>query len=286
MEAGLIKILRQCDESGHYHPPDDRSRALCQHLAQNYGLLSATPRGWRRLHPPDWLSAKTLSAALDAQVIDESPATNQQAKAHPPPYLLFAEHQHHGTGQRGRRWLSLPADALLFSACLPRPPTLDGLTVAIGAMLCSRLGNENPALRLKWPNDLIDASGRKIAGILVEASGNRIIIGVGINHSMTAPLRQRIAALGGRPAGALRETLPAVPTRTECALLAARAVIDTVMNYRTGFPAYRDLANRSHHLPVGETTHRQGKPTERFLGFDNLGAPRIEKDLPSHVAGG
>jgi BirA family biotin operon repressor/biotin-[acetyl-CoA-carboxylase] ligase len=39
---------------------------------------------------------------------------------------------------------------------------------------------------LKWPNDLLAADGRKLAGILAEASGTAVVVGVGLNVSTTA----------------------------------------------------------------------------------------------------
>jgi BirA family biotin operon repressor/biotin-[acetyl-CoA-carboxylase] ligase len=39
---------------------------------------------------------------------------------------------------------------------------------------------------LKWPNDLLAIDGRKLAGILAEASGTAVVIGVGLNVSTSA----------------------------------------------------------------------------------------------------
>ena len=39
---------------------------------------------------------------------------------------------------------------------------------------------------LKWPNDLLAADGRKLAGILAESSGTAVVVGVGLNVSTTA----------------------------------------------------------------------------------------------------
>jgi BirA family biotin operon repressor/biotin-[acetyl-CoA-carboxylase] ligase len=39
---------------------------------------------------------------------------------------------------------------------------------------------------LKWPNDLLAADGRKLAGILAESSGPAVVVGVGLNVSTTA----------------------------------------------------------------------------------------------------
>jgi BirA family biotin operon repressor/biotin-[acetyl-CoA-carboxylase] ligase len=34
---------------------------------------------------------------------------------------------------------------------------------------------------IKWPNDVLDDRGRKVAGILVEAVGRAAVVGIGIN---------------------------------------------------------------------------------------------------------
>jgi BirA family biotin operon repressor/biotin-[acetyl-CoA-carboxylase] ligase len=36
---------------------------------------------------------------------------------------------------------------------------------------------------LKWPNDLLAADGRKLAGILAEGRGTAVVVGVGLNVS-------------------------------------------------------------------------------------------------------
>ncbi len=51
---------------------------------------------------------------------------------------------------------------------------------------------------LKWPNDLM-LLGKKLAGILLERSGERVIIGFGVNLAVAPKLEDReCAALGGR----------------------------------------------------------------------------------------
>lgn len=51
---------------------------------------------------------------------------------------------------------------------------------------------------LKWPNDLMFA-GRKLAGILLERSGDRIVAGFGVNLASAPDLPDRpTASLGGK----------------------------------------------------------------------------------------
>lgn len=98
----------------------------------------------------------------------------------------MAETQTRGRGRRGRIWHDAPGASLLASVILrsslptARIPTLSlaaGVAVAEAIIASSGV----PA-RLKWPNDVLVA-GRKIAGILLERTGDVVIIGVGVNVS-------------------------------------------------------------------------------------------------------
>jgi len=101
--------------------------------------------------------------------------------------LVFAARQSQGRGRLGRVWES-PEGGAYFSILLrPRRPTTEipqlslvaGLSLAEGIRQLARL---YPSIR--WPNDLL-LDGKKVAGILVEASAY-VIIGVGVNVT-TAP---------------------------------------------------------------------------------------------------
>jgi BirA family transcriptional regulator, biotin operon repressor / biotin---[acetyl-CoA-carboxylase] ligase len=50
---------------------------------------------------------------------------------------------------------------------------------------------------LKWPNDVL-LGGSKLAGILLERSGNRVVVGIGVNLASAPDLPDRqSASLGG-----------------------------------------------------------------------------------------
>ncbi len=104
--------------------------------------------------------------------------------------VLVAETQTAGRGRLGRSWSSPPGAALACSVLL-RPvavppaarawlPLLTGIAVA--AALRAGAG---VAAGLKWPNDVL-VGDRKIAGILAEAHGDAIVVGVGLNVTLTA----------------------------------------------------------------------------------------------------
>ena len=109
--------------------------------------------------------------------------------------VCVAEHQTAGRGRAGRRWDDEPGAALLCSVLL-RPPAaergnrlqpvvraapLPQISLVAGLAVAAAIEHEAgaPAL-LKWPNDVL-VDERKVAGILLEASGGIVICGIGIN---------------------------------------------------------------------------------------------------------
>jgi BirA family biotin operon repressor/biotin-[acetyl-CoA-carboxylase] ligase len=97
--------------------------------------------------------------------------------------------QTHGRGRLGRTWETPARRALLFSVLLrPTPPMAlwPELSLvagdAVAAALCEETG---VAAELSHPNDVLVA-GRKVAGILPEASAGRVVLGIGVNVNQTA----------------------------------------------------------------------------------------------------
>jgi BirA family biotin operon repressor/biotin-[acetyl-CoA-carboxylase] ligase len=79
----------------------------------------------------------------------------------------------------------------------PQPQTL---SLVAGLALVEALDAAVPgqALMLKWPNDVL-LCGRKLAGILLERSAQRVVIGFGVNLSSAPDLPDRqCASLAGR----------------------------------------------------------------------------------------
>ena len=136
---------------------------------------------------------------VEVRVIERCASTNSLLASHPAssPVLLAAEEQTAGRGQRGRRWLSVPAGDVLFSLARPvrRParelPALALVAGVAAARALRELGVD--AASLKWPNDLMVGEA-KLGGILVETrAGGRsthAVIGVGIN-AVRDPARAR-----------------------------------------------------------------------------------------------
>jgi BirA family biotin operon repressor/biotin-[acetyl-CoA-carboxylase] ligase len=101
--------------------------------------------------------------------------------------VRVAEEQTAGRGRMDRRWVAPPRAALTFSF-LVRPatvpaarrgwlPLLAGVAVVAGVR-----GVTGVSATLKWPNDIM-VGDRKLGGILAEAIGDAVVVGIGLNVS-------------------------------------------------------------------------------------------------------
>lgn len=152
-----------------------------------------TPRPPR---PP--LDVERLRARLGGRfaridVVDETASTNADLlsdRSAPDRSVLVAEYQNAGRGRFDRTWVSPPRAGLTFSVlvrpALPRArwgwlPLLAGVAVAEAV-------HESTGVRvaLKWPNDLLAADGRKLAGVLVQTVEDAAVVGIGMNVSTDA----------------------------------------------------------------------------------------------------
>lgn len=106
--------------------------------------------------------------------------------------VVLAEMQNRGRGRRGRSWVSPYAASInmsLYWRFEQGLSAVDGLSLVVGLavveVLNEVLNDVQPGFQLKWPNDIV-FNGRKVAGILIELSGDpngiyHIVIGIGIN---------------------------------------------------------------------------------------------------------
>ena len=88
--------------------------------------------------------------------------------------VVVADQQTEGRGRLSHRWEAPAGAALLVSFVLEPNPLL---SLAAGVAAAEACGQ---GVRLKWPNDLL-LGGRKVGGILVEASPSKAVCGIGIN---------------------------------------------------------------------------------------------------------
>jgi len=104
---------------------------------------------------------------------------------------VVADLQTAGRGRRGRTWSSPPGVNLMVSVGIrPRIEGSDAGLLGIASAMAVRdaCATQVPAagLRVRWPNDVVDAGGRKLAGLLVETAMEdgrlaEAVIGIGIN---------------------------------------------------------------------------------------------------------
>ncbi|HXJ27267.1 MAG TPA: biotin--[acetyl-CoA-carboxylase] ligase [Streptosporangiaceae bacterium] len=151
----------------------------------------------------------------DIQVVESTGSTNADLLARaqagePEGAVLAAEEQRAGRGRMGRTWTSPPRAALTFSVLLKPAvplarrgwlPLLAGVAVATAVTQVTGVRTG-----LKWPNDLLTADA-KLAGILAEAAGDAVVVGIGLNVSTEpAELSHLLAPTrpGALPATSLR----------------------------------------------------------------------------------
>ncbi|EAQ98563.1 bifunctional biotin--[acetyl-CoA-carboxylase] ligase/biotin operon repressor BirA [Congregibacter litoralis] len=129
----------------------------------------------------------------DLQIHQSIDSTNAELRRQTPfgrrASVCLAESQSAGRGRRGRSWVSPFASSIYLSVGWQfrgGAEVLEGLSLAIGVAVGEALGELGvDSIALKWPNDIY-LDGKKLAGILVEMSGDfsgpcDVVVGIGIN---------------------------------------------------------------------------------------------------------
>ncbi len=106
--------------------------------------------------------------------VASTPSTQDLARKLPVGSAIVADHQTAGRGRLGRAWEAPPGTALLASFVLASHPLA---SLAAGVAAAEACGD---GVRLKWPNDLL-LEGAKLGGVLVELTGGRCVVGIGVN---------------------------------------------------------------------------------------------------------
>jgi BirA family transcriptional regulator, biotin operon repressor / biotin---[acetyl-CoA-carboxylase] ligase len=154
------------------------------------------------------MKASALRHVHFSSVVSTMDTAREHAAQNPDLWqLITAESQTSGRGTRGRPWISAMGN-LYLTVVIPRAalaparlglfPLETGLAVhdAAAPLLPP---SSRAALRLKWPNDLL-WEGRKVAGMLLEATADHVFVGVGINLAYAPEI-----ADGGTPSGRLAD---------------------------------------------------------------------------------
>lgn len=120
---------------------------------------------------------------------------------------LRAERQTAGRGRLGRDWASREGNLYTSTLVRLRPGDPPAATIAlVAAVALDEVVGAYAApdrLQLKWPNDLL-LDGAKLSGILLERSGEAVIVGIGVNlahhpEGLGRPVTSLAAAGFGAP---------------------------------------------------------------------------------------
>jgi len=192
-----------------------------------------------------------VSAAAEAgvdvafEVLAEVDSTQTRLLSVPPaangPWqVCVAHHQSKGRGRLDRSWESQPGDGLMFSVAL-RPQTIALSPIAAGVAVARAAARYLPAVRLKWPNDLVMVGREgleKLGGIVAMVHPDDqtlVVVGIGINFGFS----------GERPtaqAAALSDYLDELPSREELLIaILSELAIATAMDEESLLAAYRPL---------------------------------------------
>lgn len=119
--------------------------------------------------------------------------------------VAVADHQTGGRGRLGRSWLAPPGTAVLVSVLLRPPPDRKIAQLSLlGGLAAAEAVEEALGLwrsaQIKWPNDVM-MNRRKVAGVLAEARGGAVVVGIGVNVNQTP---EQLPANARVPAASLR----------------------------------------------------------------------------------
>lgn len=102
---------------------------------------------------------------------------------------VAADQQTAGRGRLGRSWVAPAGKAILCSVLLrPAPPTAiwPELSIVAGKAVAAALRAETGLdATVSFPNDVL-IGGRKLVGVLPEATSGRVVLGIGVNVNQTA----------------------------------------------------------------------------------------------------
>ena len=157
---------------------------------------------------------------------------------------------------------------------MPDDPPAPALALVAGLALIEAVEDTAPnaPLSLKWPNDLM-LGDAKLAGILLERSGERIVVGFGVNLAGAPEIE-------GRTTAALKPLAEIAPEAF--APLLAGKFAQILAMWRAAEPAQFAEAWMAKAHPIGTPLKVHNAPGELVSGtFDGIepdGAMRLRRD--------
>ncbi|WP_293763437.1 biotin--[acetyl-CoA-carboxylase] ligase [uncultured Aquitalea sp.] len=302
MSEHAFAVLRLLTD-GRFHSGEDMARELgCSRtlvwqavhaITEELGLtvFSVRGQGYKLAEAFEWLDVARVREALSPDAADvftlavaeRTDSTNTQLTARAANgglhgLVLAAEMQTAGRGRLGRRWQMKLGAGLTFSLLWRFDrglAQLAGLSLVVGIALARAMLRLGAPVQLKWPNDVL-LSGRKLAGILIELSGDAlgpaaVVIGIGLNVSAPGEVDQPVAALSDVGIHVGRNTLLAE-------VLNELAAVLEQFN-REGFAPFQEEWMRwsSHHNAPVRLSFSHGEPVDGVArGVAENGALLVE----------
>ncbi len=216
------------------------------------------------------------------EILAETGSTNAEiaariASENPPPegLWLIADRQTAGKGRLNRDWLDgegnfMGSTAVHLAHGDPQPASLSLVAGLAVFEVIQSFVSDDRAIHLKWPNDLM-AGNAKLAGILLERTGDTVVVGIGVNL-VAAP------AVSGRATAALGD-FAAAPSRDAFAARLDGQFAVELERWRTfGVESIiRRWVAAAHpmgtllHVTEPDGTHSEGA----FAGLDQTGALQL-----------
>ena len=178
-------------------------------------------RGYRLAKSSEALAVAPILASLSdsvrgrvksLEVVWSVGSTNTVLLARPSPpngssEAMLAEYQTAGRGRRGKPWVAPPGGSICMSFSwnfrdVPEDLGSLGLVIGVCELRALRTLGVTQA-KLKWPNDLL-VEDKKLGGILIELRAESdgpayVVVGIGVNVALGAPLLAKIAETGIAP---------------------------------------------------------------------------------------
>ena len=305
----LLRLL----QDGQFHSGEELGAAVGVSRAAIWKRLQALEaefdlqihkvrgRGYRLEAPLSLLDSDSLCASsiYPITLLQQVDSTNAQAMRRlasgaVPPFLIIAEQQTAGRGRRGRSWASPFGENLYYSLVLRVTGgmrQLEGLSLVVGLALLQALREAGVTeAGLKWPNDLL-VGGRKIAGILLELSGDpadvcHVVIGIGVNINMRVTPQGEVI---DQPWTSLRQVLGEQVDRNAFVASLNRQLERYLhLHQAEGFAALREQWEASHLWQGRAVVLAAGAQAihGRVLGVDDTGALRLDIDGQEKVFSG
>ncbi|HEX4676762.1 MAG TPA: biotin--[acetyl-CoA-carboxylase] ligase [Steroidobacteraceae bacterium] len=248
---------------GQFHSGEDLAQALgvsrsaVWKAVKSLRDLGATlhavrNRGYRLANSSEPLAAERIQEKLSPEVRPRVRSlevawsvgsTNTVLLSRPNPpngssEVMLAEYQAAGRGRRGRAWLAPPGGAICLSLSwtfrdVPADLSALGLVIGVCELRALHVLGVTGA-KLKWPNDLV-VDERKLGGILIELRAETdgpacVVIGMGLNVSLGAPVLAKIAEAGNAATDLITAGL-AEPLRNTVAAALVNACIDGLLEF-------------------------------------------------------